>query len=145
MAHDMKSVSLVQDIGAAVPEPKHIKYQANPALHARNMEDVLDCVRRFLTTASLPAVASMDDINAYFRVTGRNRAFEIPGTTPGNGTIWLYFLAKALQPKVIVESGVYSGSSLFTLRAAAPGKDVRLRYKLCHTALAIRRRRLSRT
>jgi hypothetical protein len=38
MADDMHSVSLVQDIGLAVPEPPFIKYRANSRLHARNMD-----------------------------------------------------------------------------------------------------------
>jgi hypothetical protein len=116
----MCAASLVEDIGTAVPQPGFIKYRANPELHARNMEELLVCVRDFMTLLDLPATASMDDLNAYFEAMARNRVFGQGGTTPGNGTLWLFFLAKALQPTVIVESGVYMGSSLFTLRTAAP-------------------------
>jgi hypothetical protein len=120
MAHDMHSVSLVQDVGVAVPAPGFMKYQASPTLHGRNLEELLVCVRDFMAMAGLPATASMDDLNEYFQAMNLNRAFGILGTTPGNGTIWLFLLAKALQSKVIVESGVYHGSSLFTLRRAVP-------------------------
>jgi hypothetical protein len=120
MAHDMHSVSLVQDVGAAVPTPGFIRYQANPALHERNLDGLLACVRDFMAMAGLPATASKDDLNHYFQAMSLNRAFGVPGTTHGNGTIWLFLLAKALNPKIIIESGVYHGSSLFTLRHAAP-------------------------
>jgi hypothetical protein len=120
MAHDMHAVSLVQDVGPAVPTPAFIKFQANPALHARKMEEPLACVRGFMNTISLKATASMNDLNDYFRAMAHNRAFGIPGTTHGNGTLWLFMLARELQPKVIVESGVYHGSSLFTFKNAVP-------------------------
>lgn len=120
MNYDMHSVSLVQDIGAAVPEPAFIKYRATSALHLRNTRELLDCVHDFTTKIGLSGSASVTDLDDYFRAMSHNRAFGILGTTPGNGTIWLFLLARLLNPKVIVESGVYHGSSLFTLGNAAP-------------------------
>jgi len=120
MGYDMHSASLVEDVGTAVSEPAFIKYRANSALHARNMEELLACVRDFLAMAGLSAAVSMDDLNDYFHAMSLNRAFGILGTTPGNGTLWLFLLARALKPKVIAESGVYHGSSLFTFRMAVP-------------------------
>jgi hypothetical protein len=73
-----------------------------------------------MAMVGLPSIASMDDLNAYFHAMRHNPAFGILGTTPGNGTLWLFLLAKALNPKIIIESGVYHGSSLFTFRQAAP-------------------------
>jgi hypothetical protein len=120
MSYDMHPVSLVQDMGSAVLEPPFITYRANSALHKRNLEELLVCVRSYMATAGLPANASMNDLEDYFQAMARNGAFGIPGTTPGNGTIWLFLLAREMNPKVIVESGVYCGSSLFTIRQAAP-------------------------
>jgi hypothetical protein len=120
MTHDMHSSSLVQDVGTAVPEPPFIKYRATPSLHARNMQAVLTCVKEFTAAVGLHPTVSMTDLDDYFRWMSRNQAFGILGTTPGNGTIWLFLLARKLNPKIIVESGVYRGSSLFTLRHAAP-------------------------
>ena len=37
MKYDMQSVSLVQVIGTAVPEPAFITYRATSALYLRNM------------------------------------------------------------------------------------------------------------
>ncbi len=118
--YDMKSASLVQDVGPAMALPRYIKYSVNKDLHLRNMAQMLACVRQFLATIGAPSDVSMDDLDAYFQTTSRNRAFGVLGTTPGNGTIWLFLLARALQPQRIVESGVYHGSSLFTFRAAVP-------------------------
>jgi hypothetical protein len=120
MAHDMHTVSLVQDVGPAVPAPAFIKFQASPGLHTRKMEELLACVRGFMNTIGLKAAATMNDLNDYFHAMAHNRAFGIPGTTHGNGTLWLFMLARELQPNVIVESGVYHGSSLFTFKNAAP-------------------------
>jgi len=116
----MCSTSLVKDIGAAVPEPHFIKYWVNSELHARNMEELLACVRNFMALAGLPATASTSDLNDYFHAMNLNRAFSVGGTTHGHGKLWLFLLARTLQPKTVVESGVYYGSSLFTLRTAVP-------------------------
>jgi hypothetical protein len=120
MAYDMQSASLVEDIGTAAPTFPFIKFNASPALQTRKFEELLVCVRDFMLMAGLPAAASMDDLKEYFRAMSNNRAFGVPGTTHGNGTIWLFLLARALKPKVIVESGVYHGSSLFTFKSAVP-------------------------
>jgi hypothetical protein len=124
MAYNMFTVlnatNLVQDIGLAVPEPAFIKYRANSALHARVMDELLTYVRNFMTEIGLPGTTSINDVEDYFRAMARNRAFGAPGTTPGNSTFLLFLLARELQPKVIVESGVWAGSSLFTFRHAVP-------------------------
>lgn len=120
MKYDMHSVSLVQDIGTAIPEPAFIKYRANTALHMRNMQELLDCVHGFTTKLGLSRSTSMADLEDYFRAMSHNRAFGVLGTTPGNGTIWLFLLTRMLNPRVIVESGVFHGSSLFTFKNAVP-------------------------
>ena len=122
--YDMHSVSLVQDIGAAIPEPVFIKYRANPTLHSRNMQELLHCINEFIAKIGINGTASMADLDDYFRSMTYNRAFGIPGTTPGNGTVWLFLLARVLNPKIIVESGVYCGSSLFTFRNAVPQANI---------------------
>jgi len=124
MAQDMQSVSLVRDVGPALPEPPFITYRANAALHARNMQQLFECIRQFIIKMGLHPTITINDLDDYFRAMTHNRAFGIHGTTPGNGTIWLFLLARQLQPKTIVESGVYSGSSLFTLRQAVPGANI---------------------
>lgn len=124
MPYDMyaalNATNLVREVGMAVPEPAFIKFRASPALHARSMGELLACVRDFVGKIGLTATVSMTDLDDYFRAMAHNQAFGAPGTTPGNGTIWLFLLARELQPRVIVESGVWSGSSLFTLRNAVP-------------------------
>lgn len=120
MNYDMEAVSPVQDIGAAVQEPPFIKFRASPTLHSRNMQELLNCVHEFMARIGVPGSVSAKDFADYIDTTSRNRNFSVPGATPGNGTIWLFFLARLLNPKVIAESGVFFGSSLFTLRHAVP-------------------------
>jgi hypothetical protein len=103
-----------------VPEPPFVTYRASAGLHTRNMEELLAFVRAFITRTGMSPSASMNDINDYFRAMALNPAFATPGTTPGNGTMWLFLIARQLRPKTIVESGVWRGSSLFTFRQAVP-------------------------
>jgi hypothetical protein len=116
----MCAASRVEDIGMAAPASGFMKYWANPGLNARKMAELLDCVRDFMATAGLPNAITMDDLTAYFQTMERNRAFGEEGATAGNGTIWLFLMARALNPELIIESGVYYGSSNFMLRQAAP-------------------------
>src|ERR1700722_13789344 len=67
MAYDMQSVSLVKDIGAAVPTFPFIKFNASPALQTRKFEELLACVRDFMLMAGLPATASIADLKEYFQ------------------------------------------------------------------------------
>jgi hypothetical protein len=116
---DTHSDSLVEVVGAAIPAPIFQKYRATPALHRRNLEDMLSFIRDFLAKAGLPNTVSMADLEDYFTTCARNKAFGILFTSPWT-TPWLFMVARALQPKILVESGTYAGSSLFTLRHAAP-------------------------
>jgi hypothetical protein len=124
MVYDMlaalNATNLVQDIGIAIREPAFVKYRANSSLHARNMQELLTCIHDFIVKIGLSPTISLGDLDDYFRAMAANQAFGAPGTTPGNGTIWLFLLARELQPQVIVESGTWRGSSLFTLRKAVP-------------------------
>lgn len=81
MPHDMHSVSKVQDIGPAVPEPPFISYRANPALHARNMTELLGCVREFITTIGMSPTVSRNDLDDYFRAMSRNHSLMILSTS----------------------------------------------------------------
>lgn len=116
---DMHSDSRVELVGQAIPMSNFQKYIATPALHRRNLEEMLSFVHDFLAKAGLTNTISMTDLNDYFRTTARNKAFGIPGTSPWT-TPWLFVVARALQPKILVESGTFAGSSLFTFRHAAP-------------------------
>jgi hypothetical protein len=89
-------------------------------MRERNVNELLACIRDFIQKIGLSLTVSAADLDDYFRAMSGNRAFGVAGTTPGNGTMWLFMLARELRPKVIVESGIWYGSSLFTLRKAVP-------------------------
>jgi len=121
---DMSAASLVEVLGPADPAQPIEPYLASPALQLRHLGELLVVLRGFLAKAGLPDAIGLTDLMAYFDVRRRNPAFGVHGTTPGNLTLWLFLMVRALQPQVVVESGVFMGSSLFTLRSASPRPKV---------------------
>ncbi len=115
----MHSDSRVEIVGPPIPELLFQKYNATPALHQRNLEEMLSFIRYFLERVGLPNAVSMDDLGSFFITAVHNKALGMPGSTPVT-LPWLFMVARALQPKVLVESGTFAGSSLFMLRHAAP-------------------------
>ncbi|MBI3513240.1 MAG: hypothetical protein HY060_04135 [Proteobacteria bacterium] len=119
-AFHMTAASLVEVVGPAEPEQLHDPYYASPALQLRHLNELLAVQRAFFAEAGLPDRIGIGDLIDYFEVRRSNPAFGIEHTTPGNLTLWLFLLIRALQPQVAVESGVFMGSSLFTQRCASP-------------------------
>lgn len=61
------------------------------------------------------------DIEDFYELLKENPARGKTHGATGNGkALWLHLLARQLQPDTVVESGVYVGRSLYTLRKAAP-------------------------
>jgi hypothetical protein len=46
------------------------------------------------------------------------------GSTTNGLNLWLHLLVRALQPDLVIESGVYMGRSLYSLRVAAPKAEI---------------------
>ncbi len=125
LAHfDMSATSLVEVVGPVDPAQPHEPYGASPALQMRHLTELLAQLRGFLATAGLPDGIGLADLIQYAEVRRRNPAFGVHGTTPGNLTLWLFLMVRALDPAVVVESGVFMGSSLFSLRSASPRPKV---------------------
>ncbi len=53
-----------------------------------------------------------------------NPARDGAGATRYNNLLWLFIFCRCLRPEIIVESGVYIGRSLWTLRKASPGAEL---------------------
>ena len=117
---DMSAASLVEVLGQVDPAEPVDAYYASPALHLRHLNELLEVMRGYLRKIGVSDRIGVGDLMAYFDVRRSNPAFGILGTTPGNLTLWLFLLVRALKPKVVVESGVYMGSSLFSMRCASP-------------------------
>jgi len=117
---DMSAASLVEVLGPADPGAPVDAYHASPALQMRHHNELLEVMRGYLRKIGVSDRIGVGDLVEYFEVRRQNPAFGILGTTPGNLTLWLFLLVRALKPKVVVESGVYMGSSLFTMRCASP-------------------------
>ena len=118
---DMTAASLVEVVGPVDPGQPAEPYAASPALQLRHLNELVEVLRGFLGKIGLTQdKIGITDLTDYFEVRRNNPAFGQFGTTPGNLTLWLFLLVRALDPRVVVESGVFMGSSLFTLRAASP-------------------------
>jgi hypothetical protein len=118
--YDMAAASLVEDLGPVDPNQPAEPYGATAALGMRHSTELLLEVKRFVTEIGLPGTVGLGDIHAYFEVKRQNPGYGQAWTTPGNLSFWLFQIVRALQPQVMVESGVLRGSSLFTLRCASP-------------------------
>ena len=65
------------------------------------------------------------DITRFFRLLKSNPArSHRHGSTSDRKNLWLHLLVSKLEPDTIVESGVWVGRSLFTLRKASPSSDL---------------------
>jgi hypothetical protein len=120
VGYSMESTSLVEVVGPVEPGAASAPYVASPGLQIRHFGELLGQIRGFLATTGLPEIIGMTDLIQYFELLHRNPAFGRQWTTPGNLTLWLFMLVRALRPKVAVESGVLRGSSLFMQRFAHP-------------------------
>jgi hypothetical protein len=117
---DMSEASLVELVGPIEPGHAAEPFVVSPALQLRHYLELLVEVRRFLDEIGMPGTVGVSDLHAYFEVKRQNPGYGHNWTTPGNLSFWLFQIARALQPQVVVESGVLRGSSLFTLRHAVP-------------------------
>jgi hypothetical protein len=65
------------------------------------------------------------DIHDYYQSLVQHPVREHrKGTTNTGLTLWLHLLVRAIQPDLIIESGVFMGRSLYTLRYAAPNAEL---------------------
>jgi len=117
--YDMAAASLAEDLGPIAPGEIE-GYRASVSLQLRHQGELLAFMRGYLAEVGLPTAIEIGDLTDYFEVRRNNPAFGIKGTTPGNLTLWLFMIARVLAPGVIVESGTFMGSSLFTMRRAVP-------------------------
>jgi len=117
---DMSAVSHVEELGPVGAGEPMEPYDASPALRIRHWNELVGVIRAFLVEAQLPDRIGLPDLVDYLTVKSRNPAVGQHITTPVNLTAWLFMIVRALQPRIVVESGVFKGSSLFTMRCASP-------------------------
>lgn len=119
--YSMKNKSLVKEIRppgqVSFPDPVLI----NDGLKHRIMEKLKDFIISFMNGIGIKnpdlRVSDLEEFTNGYR---QNPARDGIGATRYNSLLWLFTFCRCLNPEVVVESGVYIGRSLWTLRKAAP-------------------------
>ncbi|MFB1501479.1 MULTISPECIES: hypothetical protein [unclassified Thiocapsa] len=65
-----------------------------------------------------------ESIQCFLSMIGEHPALGSPGSTSIPGLLLLYTVCRVIKPELIVESGVWIGSSLYTLRKACPNARI---------------------
>ena len=122
--HDMRFVSPVVAVDDDTKlQPFEVSMPADyREPHRRRLVGVVDAALRAIgldPPADLSAA-----IEEYEELDRENPGAGLGGSTAYNSRLWLFLVVRCLKPRVVVESGVFVGASLWTLRRAAP--DARL-------------------
>jgi len=92
-----------------------------------SMEKLVEIVSEF-SKAACDNANDVDrivrDFFEEFMPSHRSENFPQQGSTSLGGLLAVYFLARKLSPRVIIESGVFVGASLHALRSGAPDAKI---------------------
>lgn len=119
---DMVSQSLVRSVESTLASA----YDARVMIPGLRVQHAIDTaltheIDAFLSRNSLMGRPStLDNLAAFRQCFADNPAREGDGATSYNTLLWLYLITHSLNPRLIVESGVHIGRSLWTLRRGNP-------------------------
>lgn len=117
----------------AIFKSKHVhdpqySYMLDPSLQDRLNEELstiaFDFFANQLSGLINPDSASPTRIREFFETWGGRSYFENTGGSGFHNAFWLYLFTSALQPELIVESGVWKGHTTWLFRQAAPGAEI---------------------
>lgn len=126
---------------SADPKPATHEYSVTPRsdgrqgrrllsakLQARLERQLTDAIAAPLTRLQLMPAGGSRELDAwiseFFRLYPDSPAGENPGGSGINDSLWLFVLARALQPRRIVESGTHRGHSAWIFHRACPGTPI---------------------
>ena len=89
-------------------------------LEDRILNDLKRFVDDFMKDINIKPVLSVNDLKEFRTSYWQNPAREGQGATRYNSLLWLFIFCRCLKPALVVESGVFIGRSLWTLRKADP-------------------------
>lgn len=100
-----------------------------PAMAARLRAEVTRVVLEAVESHFLhaPAGASrraVEAVEAFFDLYDRRPVKDNTGGSRFNDSLWIYVVARVFEPRVIVESGVFQGHSMWLLRQACPDAEI---------------------
>jgi hypothetical protein len=106
------------------PDGRQVRRLLSEKLQARLERQLSDTIAAALTRLQLmPAGGSRalaHWVGEFFRIHADSPAGENPGGSGVNDSLWLFVLARALQPDRIVESGTHRGHSAWVFHRACP-------------------------
>lgn len=108
------------DLARISAERRFLCFDASPTAQERVIARLAERVRDAMVGAGFSDRDWAADIRDFLQSFEKNPAAGAARTTAEGSLLWLFVIARAIGPKVIVESGVFKGASLFTLRAASP-------------------------
>lgn len=108
------------------------QFEVNSSLFQRYIEELDSQVSLFLNLITAHDKSYHKDIQDFFSYISSNPAVGKPGSTGLGSLFWLFLIARSLNPSIIIESGVFIGSSLHCFRLACQtaqlyGFDVNLK------------------
>ncbi len=106
------------------PDGRQVRRLLSDKLQARLERQLTDTIAAALTRVSLMPADGARELGAwvaeFFRIHADSPAGENPGGSGVNDSLWLFVLARALQPARIVESGTHRGHSAWVFHRACP-------------------------
>jgi hypothetical protein len=124
MKFSMHDTSLADEIEPFDRTGKAHYFEANSALGARHLERIDAAVSSFMKNIVDKQHSYREDIEAFDAYIATNPATGEYGTTSVGSLFWLFVIARNLNPSLIVESGVWFGSSLHCFRNACPAAQL---------------------
>ncbi len=129
MTHAENPIDILVDPDSGEDIRREPPRMITAAIYWRLVDGVGDLVRRSVAQHLdyLPAgAAELADraVPAFFELYGRRPVKDNKGGSGFNDSLWIFALARALNPEVIVESGVFKGHSTWLLRQACPAAEI---------------------
>ncbi len=126
-AHPLPTLNLAAEQTLDADELKELErareffaFRASPAARERVLGRVAEQIGAFMTSAGFAERDYRADVADFLVSFENNPAAGARRTTATGSLLWLFVIARAIAPKVIVESGVYKGASLYTFHTAVP-------------------------
>lgn len=129
MTHAADPIEILATPEPDTDGPSELPHMITPELSRRLVDAVTDKVRQ--STAGLlsylpPGAAerAANAVPAFYELYGRRPVKDNKGGSGFNDGLWIFAYARALDPEVIVESGVFKGHSTWLLRQACPAAEI---------------------
>jgi len=119
--YSMKEMSLVKEIENDKNRIILGKVLTNKNLNNILIESLMKFINDYFREIGLiGSEITLNDVIEFNNAYNCNPSKNSSGGTRYNDLIWLISFCKHLNPKIVIESGVYSGKSLWMLRKAVP-------------------------